>query len=227
MLAWSHGTVGVADVCAPSFRGRSERDVKYLDHWLARGYAIVATDYEGLGTRGPHPYLHCRSEAQGNIDAVRAAQSLGLPLSRRWLVTGQSQGGQGALCTGAMADTRAPELDFLGIGNHHHEPGRGPVGPLRTLRTPIRERRDAHQMRNTDCSGREANALVGPFCDRRLGRPGRVSTRCGALRSGEPRHGPRLGGAPRSDPLRREGVKLALLDLSDPTNQCRDHGGGA
>jgi pimeloyl-ACP methyl ester carboxylesterase len=114
LLAWSHGTVGIADLCAPSSNGRSARDVRYLSHWLSEGYAIVATDYEGLGTPGPHPYLHCKAEAFGNIDAVRAAQQIGAFISQKWIVTGQSQGGQGALCTGAYATQRAPELDFLG-----------------------------------------------------------------------------------------------------------------
>ena len=36
VLAWSHGTVGVADICAPSHAGRSPRDVTYLNHWLLR-----------------------------------------------------------------------------------------------------------------------------------------------------------------------------------------------
>src|SRR3984893_2417396 len=52
LIAWAHGTVGVADVCAPSFGGRSERDLTYLNFWLQQGYAIVATDYQGLGGRG-------------------------------------------------------------------------------------------------------------------------------------------------------------------------------
>ncbi len=115
VLAWSHGTVGVADACAPSFRGRADRDIAYLNQWLAAGYAIVATDYEGLGTRGTHPYLHCRSEANGNTDAVAAAHQLALPLAKQWLVMGQSQGGQAALCTGAYAGQRSGELEFLGV----------------------------------------------------------------------------------------------------------------
>ncbi|MGI9327337.1 MAG: alpha/beta hydrolase family protein [Pseudomonadales bacterium] len=114
ILAWSHGTLGVADICAPSFAGHSERDKKFLNKWLAEGYAIVATDYEGLGTPGGHAYLHCRSEANSNIDAVSAARQLGLALSDRWLVIGQSQGGQGALCTGAYVAERAQALDFRG-----------------------------------------------------------------------------------------------------------------
>jgi pimeloyl-ACP methyl ester carboxylesterase len=114
VLAWSHGTVGVADICAPSFSGRSPRDVAYLNKWLAEGYAIVSTDYEGLGTPGGHTYLHCESEARGNIDAVRAAAQLDASLSPNWIVIGQSQGGQGALCTGAYVAERAPESGFLG-----------------------------------------------------------------------------------------------------------------
>jgi acetyl esterase/lipase len=114
VLAWSHGTVGVADSCAPSFSGRSERDTDYLNKWLESGYAIVSADYEGLGTPGMHAYLHCRSEAYGVIDAVRAARELGVELSRKWMVMGQSQGGQAALCTGALASQRATELDFRG-----------------------------------------------------------------------------------------------------------------
>ena len=113
VIAWSHGTVGIADMCAPSWSGRSARDISYLNYWLAKGYAIVATDYEGLGTPGPHPYLHCKAAAMGNIDAVVAAQDLGWGLSKKWLVTGQSQGGHGALCT-ADASSRAPALEFVG-----------------------------------------------------------------------------------------------------------------
>jgi acetyl esterase/lipase len=114
VIAWSHGTVGVADICAPSFSGRSSRDITYLNKWLAAGYAIVSTDYEGLGTPGGHTYLHCESEANGNIDAVRASQQLDANLSNSWMVMGQSQGGQGALCTGAYVKKRAPESDFRG-----------------------------------------------------------------------------------------------------------------
>jgi TonB family protein len=55
VVAWDHGTTGVADVCAPSWTPKSQRDTDYLNAWLAQGYAIVATDYQGLGTPGGHP----------------------------------------------------------------------------------------------------------------------------------------------------------------------------
>jgi hypothetical protein len=28
-----------------------------LENWLAAGYAVLRSDYQGLGTPGPHPYL--------------------------------------------------------------------------------------------------------------------------------------------------------------------------
>ena len=36
VVAWAHGTVGAAAVCAPSFRGRSERDIE-ISQFLAGG----------------------------------------------------------------------------------------------------------------------------------------------------------------------------------------------
>lgn len=34
---------------------------KALDGWLARGYAVVAPDYQGLGTLGAHPYMNAKA----------------------------------------------------------------------------------------------------------------------------------------------------------------------
>ncbi len=114
VASWAHGTVGVADVCAPSTNGRSQRDIDYLAAWLGAGYAIVATDYEGLGTPGPHQYLNGESEAYGTIDIVRAARRIDKRLSKRWMAVGQSQGAQAAMFTASIATDYAPELDYLG-----------------------------------------------------------------------------------------------------------------
>ena len=39
-------------------------------------YAVVQTDYEGLGTPGSHPYLVMDSEARDAVDMVRAARQV-------------------------------------------------------------------------------------------------------------------------------------------------------
>jgi acetyl esterase/lipase len=47
-----------------------------LNRWLARGYAVVRTAYEGLGTPGVHPHLVGTSEGRSVLDMVRAARRL-------------------------------------------------------------------------------------------------------------------------------------------------------
>lgn len=115
VMAWAHGTVGVADVCAPSNNKRFERDYKYLSHWLDQGYAVVASDYQGLGVPGGHPYLATRPEAYSVLDAIRAAQAdADYGLSKKVVLVGQSQGGGAAFATAVEAATYAPEIDIRG-----------------------------------------------------------------------------------------------------------------
>lgn len=115
VLVWSHGTVGIGDICAPSFAGRSERDRTYLNPWLEKGFAIAASDYQGLGTPGTHPYMHARTMAYNNLDLLRAIQSADFPLSRKVLVAGQSQGATGAIATASYAESYAADIDLSGL----------------------------------------------------------------------------------------------------------------
>ena len=54
VISWAHGTSGLGDRCAPSVVGPAlpQRDRPYLANWMRQGYAIVASDYAGLGTPG-------------------------------------------------------------------------------------------------------------------------------------------------------------------------------
>ncbi|MEC3919077.1 lipase family protein [Nocardia sp. CDC160] len=114
VLSWEHGTVGVGDDCAPSVAGRSDRDMGFLATWMKQGYAIVATDYIGLGTPGIHAYLDGRAEAHAAIDMVRAAHAVDDALASKWVAIGQSQGGGAAVFTASLATRYAPELDYRG-----------------------------------------------------------------------------------------------------------------
>lgn len=112
LLAWAHGTVGVADVCAPSLGGY---DPEYLDDWMAAGYVVTATDYEGMGTPGRHPYLVGESEGRGVLDSIRAALSMPETSARNDVVIfGHSQGGHATIFTNELAPIYAPELHVLG-----------------------------------------------------------------------------------------------------------------
>ena len=68
-----------------------------LNAWVARGYAVVQTDYEGLGTPGGHPYLNGVSESNTVVDIVRAGRELNGHIGRNWIAMGHSQGAQAAL----------------------------------------------------------------------------------------------------------------------------------
>lgn len=122
VLAWAHGTTGVADICALSGVYKDGPGYNYqaaalqaLSPWLEQGYAVVATDYQGLGTPGGHPYMNANSQLHTVVDSVRAAHHL-LPnsLSNDWLVLGHSQGGAAALAVAAGGQAYGSELQLKG-----------------------------------------------------------------------------------------------------------------
>ncbi|MFE9232732.1 lipase family protein [Cellulosimicrobium funkei] len=118
VVAWAHGTTGYARGCAPSVLDEPFESGAFflLDDVLARGWALVATDYAGLGTAGPHPYLVGQGEARSVLDAVRAARALDdATLGEQTVVWGHSQGGHAALWTGAVAPAYAPDVPLAGV----------------------------------------------------------------------------------------------------------------
>lgn len=116
IVAWAHPTTGVVPHCAPSLALFVFQQMQGLRPLIERGAVVVATDYPGLGTAGPHPYLVGTSEAQAVLDSVRVAR--GLPNAgggNSFAVWGHSQGGHAALYTGLLAETYAPELNLVGV----------------------------------------------------------------------------------------------------------------
>ena len=102
IVADAHGSSGTGVPCAPSLM----RDLYHGDQmlqFLQRGWAVVATDYAGLGTDGRTEFLDKTAEANDVINAVLAARTR-LPLASRWVVWGHSQGGGAAL---AIAERQA------------------------------------------------------------------------------------------------------------------------
>ena len=121
VISWGHGTTGSADACAPS-KIESVESGSYtsyvfptFDSWLKAGYAIVMSDYEGLGTPGPHPYLVGHSEGRGVIDIVLAAHKAVPAISTSWVASGHSQGGHAVLFAAADAKTYGKGTTFKGV----------------------------------------------------------------------------------------------------------------
>ncbi|WEK12917.1 MAG: lipase family protein [Candidatus Microbacterium phytovorans] len=118
VIDWNHGTTGFAQHCAPSLLEKPfwAGALFQLPQIIDEGWALVATDYIGLGTEGPHPYLIGPPSAYASLDAVRAAQELDeARLSANTVVWGHSQGGGAALWTGALARSYAPEIVLRGV----------------------------------------------------------------------------------------------------------------
>jgi acetyl esterase/lipase len=116
IVAWAHPTTGVVPRCAPSEALFRFQQIQGLRDMLEHGFIVAATDYPGLGTAEPHPYLVGVSEARSVLDSVRAARQLpGAYASARFAVWGHSQGGQAALFTGMIAAHYAPELQLVAV----------------------------------------------------------------------------------------------------------------
>jgi pimeloyl-ACP methyl ester carboxylesterase len=121
VISFAHGTTGTADICAPSRNRKGSPARAYtsyidpqLNAWLKAGYAVVRTDYQGLGTPGPHPYLIGKAEGRSVLDIVRAARKLDPRIGRRYLISGHSQGGHAALFAAGAARRYVPSLKLRG-----------------------------------------------------------------------------------------------------------------
>lgn len=113
VLAFAHGTTGLADICAPSRNSTPSKTIPLLSDFLARGFVVAATDYQGLGTEGLHHYLVGPDEARSVLDSVRAAREF-TGASANTILFGHSQGGHAVIFANELASTLAPELNILG-----------------------------------------------------------------------------------------------------------------
>lgn len=125
------GTQGQGDQCAPSRSIEVGLGLQSTPPSLAAGYAlldayamidkgfaVVITDYEGLGTPGDHAYLNRTSHGHSALDAARAALRLpgtDLEADSKIVATGYSQGGAAAAAMGEMQPTYAPDVNLVGI----------------------------------------------------------------------------------------------------------------
>jgi Secretory lipase len=96
VIVFAHGTSGVARECAPS----AMTDVYYgslgLFDFVKAGFAVIAVDYHGLGTEGPHQYINKVAQTNDAVYSVPAARTAVASLGPKWVIDGHSQGGLAA-----------------------------------------------------------------------------------------------------------------------------------
>lgn len=119
IIGYAAGTQGLGDQCAPSkaLAAGGEYEGPFISGLLSRGYAVVLTDYEGLGTPGVHTYVNRKAEGYAVLDAIRAAQRLreaGLPDHGPVAIAGYSQGGGASAAAAELQPSYAPELQLKG-----------------------------------------------------------------------------------------------------------------
>jgi pimeloyl-ACP methyl ester carboxylesterase len=128
VITWTHGTTGLAAICAPSRdtangpeHGYIETIRTLLDGFVRKGYAIVASDYVGLGIASFHPFLQGVPTGRNALDMLRAARAIVPEIGKRYAVMGHSQGGQVDLFAASMGRAYLP--DFTLVGNVAFAPG--------------------------------------------------------------------------------------------------------
>ncbi len=128
LVAFGHPATGTLPGCAPSLSPNLLGSAPVVETLLKAGYAVVMSDYQGLGPvektqdltkRHPyHPYLDSTTAGYNLIDSVRAARALFAQaldtVSDRWLAIGIGQGGQAAWAANELAPNQGQGLTLLG-----------------------------------------------------------------------------------------------------------------
>jgi Secretory lipase len=112
VIAWAHGATGVARPCAPSLM-RNVGHGPFLSMYVNLGYAVVATDYAGLGTNFRNAFLDGPSNATDLITSISAARAAVPELGARWIVMGEAEGSLAAVAV-AEKENEIRDPSYLG-----------------------------------------------------------------------------------------------------------------
>jgi pimeloyl-ACP methyl ester carboxylesterase len=112
VIAWAHEFTGFARHCAPSLLGNLNEG-PVLSMYAGLGYAIVASDFAGLGTSFPHAALDIPSNALDVINAVAAARAALPQLGIKWVAVGYGQGSLVVIGV-AEAESGSGDPNYLG-----------------------------------------------------------------------------------------------------------------
>lgn len=120
VVAYAAGTQGWGDQCAPSksIASGTFDELFAVNNLLAKGWAVVVTDYPGLGTPGDETYNVGIAEGYAVLDALRAATRLppaGLSAAAPALIEGYSQGGGAAAWAAQLHPQYAPDVRLRGV----------------------------------------------------------------------------------------------------------------
>jgi len=144
VLVAPHGTVGLADACAPSQNAGG--NLSLILPYVATGHIVIAVDYAGLGTEGVQGYGDRRDAARSTLDGTTAllarVDALGMP-TPQVVVAGYSQGGATAMAARDIAESYLPEVSI-----HAHMSFAGGLGGAADL--PLDDSLPSHPVTDED-----------------------------------------------------------------------------
>lgn len=137
VIAFAHRFTGVGRECAPSLM-RNLHSGPFLAMYVELGYAVVATDYAGLGTDFPNAYLDIEANASDVINSVTAAHEALTQLSPDWIALGDAEGSLAVIAVGELDNDHhfLGSVAVAGIGDvqelleHSAEATPSPTGGL-------------------------------------------------------------------------------------------------
>ncbi|MFB9909297.1 lipase family protein [Allokutzneria oryzae] len=133
VVAYNVGSHGLSANCAPSYwlRQGIEYEFALQSLALAKGWAVVVSDYEGSATPNAHTYTAGPATGHAVLDGVRAAQRLsatGLGQGNPVGLWGYSEGGLASAWAAELQPSYAPELKVKGVAAGGVVPNIGNVG---------------------------------------------------------------------------------------------------
>ena len=112
IIAWAHEADGVGRSCAPSLM-RNLGHGPFLSMYVNLGYAVVATDYTGLGSDFRNAFLDAQSNATDVIGSISAARAAVPQLGTKWIVMGEDDGSLAAVAV-AEKQSEIRDAGYLG-----------------------------------------------------------------------------------------------------------------
>lgn len=110
VIAWAHDFRGTARTCAPSLM-KNLGAGPILAMYANLGYAVVATDYSGLGAASGKPVLDMQSNALDIMYSIPAARAAMKEIGHKWIAVGPFEGGSAAV---AIAENEVRDPGYLG-----------------------------------------------------------------------------------------------------------------
>lgn len=114
VVAYNHPNTGILPGCGPSESEDLANQWGPVTALLQRRFAVVMTDYEGLGGAGRHAFLDSAALGRNVIDAVRAARHLRPDIGVRWAAFGTALGGLASWAANEQASSYGSDTVLVG-----------------------------------------------------------------------------------------------------------------